>query len=241
MSNSSKMSLNVAKGNMYEFVTHTWNPIKGRCYHQCKYCYMNKLLIPKYQCSPVLVESELSKNLNEGKVIFVGSSIDIFAQDIPDKWIIRVLDYCFMSDENRVGDKHIVFLFQSKAPARMLQFIDHPVFKHSIIGTTLESNRNYPEFFGNAPLIEERVEAMETIAGKGLFTMVTAEPLMVFDKSEFVEQIKRCKPRFVNIGRNTERKVLLPEPVPKLVVELDRDLREFTKVKVKSNARIWFV
>ena len=36
-----KKELNVAKGNMYGFITHTWNPIKGHCYHQCSYCYMN--------------------------------------------------------------------------------------------------------------------------------------------------------------------------------------------------------
>ena len=35
------LPLNVAKGNMYEFVTHTWNPIKGICPHGCKYCYAN--------------------------------------------------------------------------------------------------------------------------------------------------------------------------------------------------------
>ena len=28
---------------MYEFVTHTWNPIKGKCYHDCSYCYMKKI------------------------------------------------------------------------------------------------------------------------------------------------------------------------------------------------------
>lgn len=27
------MGLNISKGNMYEFVTHTWNIIKGKCYH----------------------------------------------------------------------------------------------------------------------------------------------------------------------------------------------------------------
>lgn len=27
------MGLNKAKGNMYEFITHTWNPIKGKCPH----------------------------------------------------------------------------------------------------------------------------------------------------------------------------------------------------------------
>ena len=32
-----------SKGNMYEFVTHTWNPIKGKCSHGCTYCYMKKM------------------------------------------------------------------------------------------------------------------------------------------------------------------------------------------------------
>ena len=32
-----------SKGNMYEFVTHTWNPIKGKCFHGCTYCYMKKM------------------------------------------------------------------------------------------------------------------------------------------------------------------------------------------------------
>ena len=34
------MGLNKQKGNMYAFVTHTWNPIRGKCPHDCSYCYM---------------------------------------------------------------------------------------------------------------------------------------------------------------------------------------------------------
>ena len=75
-----------AKGNMYEFVSHTWNPIKGKCYHGCSYCYMDKL-------SPKRGEARLDAGelanacLGSGNFIFVGSSIDMFAQDI--------LDICF--------------------------------------------------------------------------------------------------------------------------------------------------
>lgn len=32
--------LNKSKGNMYPWVTYTWNPIKGKCPHECRYCYM---------------------------------------------------------------------------------------------------------------------------------------------------------------------------------------------------------
>ena len=30
--------LNRQKGNMYPWITHTWNPIKGKCPHDCTYC-----------------------------------------------------------------------------------------------------------------------------------------------------------------------------------------------------------
>jgi len=36
------MALVKQKGNMYEFVTHMWGPIKGKCKHNCSYCYMKK-------------------------------------------------------------------------------------------------------------------------------------------------------------------------------------------------------
>src|SRR3990167_1900105 len=37
--------LNKQKGNMYGFVTHTWNPIKGKCSHNCSYCLDGDMLI----------------------------------------------------------------------------------------------------------------------------------------------------------------------------------------------------
>ena len=116
-----------AKGNMYEFVSHTWNPIKGKCYHGCSYCYMYKL-------SPKRGEARLDAGelanacLGSGNFIFVGSSIDMFAQDIPDSWIKTVLDYC---------DEYNRYLFQSKNPARILEYLDHPVFKRSVVCTTI--------------------------------------------------------------------------------------------------------
>ena len=240
MVNYKKMSLNVAKGNMYEFVTHTWNPVKGICYHQCKYCYMNDFRPEKYKCAPVMVDDEFKIDLNVGKVIFVGDSIDLFAEDIPDKWIMRVLDHCAGFNDRRAGQKKNVYLFQSKNPSRFLNFLDHRVFKHAIIGTTIETNRYYPEIMVNSPRIEDRADAMKAIAEKGFYTMITAEPLLDFDKKELVEIIRQCNPRFVNIGRESKRKVWVPEPTSEQVKELVAELREITKVAIKSNARSWF-
>ena len=44
----------------------------------------------------------------------------------------------------------------------------------------------------------------------------------------------------VNIGRESTRNVKLPEPTPEKVRDLVATLSEFTKVKIKKNANIWF-
>ena len=86
------------------------------------------------------------------------------------------------------------YLFQSKNPRRILEFIKHPIFEKSVVCTTIETNRNYPKFMGNAPKIEDRVSAMEEIAEKGIETFVTIEPIMYFDLPELLAFVKRCKP-----------------------------------------------
>ena len=43
---------------------------------------------------------------------------------------------------------------------------------------------------------------MEMIVQKVIVTMVTVEPIMDFDTDEFVELIRRCKPRWINIGKD---------------------------------------
>lgn len=83
------MSLNKTKGNMYNFITHTWNPIKGKCLHDCTYCYMKRW---GKQASIHLDEQEMKTELGQANHIFVGSSCDLFAADIPDEWIVRVLN-----------------------------------------------------------------------------------------------------------------------------------------------------
>ncbi|KAA3926223.1 hypothetical protein F3F25_18205, partial [Bacteroides ovatus] len=80
----------------------------------------------------------------------------------------------------------------------------------------------------------------EKIVDLGIDTYVTAEPLMQFDLDKMVEYIKRCKPLQVNIGRNTNRKVQLPEPTANEAKVLVTELEKFTKVEIKKNAGIWF-
>lgn len=233
------MFLNVSKGNMYTFVTHTWNPIKGKCYHDCSYCYMKKI---DPDAQPIrLVESELQGDFGENKFIFVGSSTDMFAQDVKDEWIKSVLDFCFEKTVNQSPQERTRFMFQTKNPQHLLQFISHPLFnverKQVVVCTTLETNRHYPDLMNNAPLPQARAEAMEAIAKAGIETYVTIEPIMNFDLNEFIMLIKRCNPAQVNIGKNTNKEVKMP-PHLKLgkIADLILQLRSFADVHIKKNA-----
>ena len=226
--------LNKQKGNMYEFITHTWNPIKGKCSHDCSYCYM-KQMVP-HNNPPRIAEHEFLTDLGNGNFIFIGSSTDMFAEDIPSQWITRVLDYCKLQHD--VGNKN-AFLLQSKNPQRFLEFVDHPIAKRCVFGTTIESNRFYPEIMCKAPQIEERVEAMEKMANLGFTTMVTAEPLLCFDLEQMLEYIKRCNPKKVNIGRNSCRNIELPEPSKEEVKLLIEGLKGISKIEIKKNAKLW--
>lgn len=216
------MPLNESKGNMYDFVTHTYNTVKGECPHACGYCYMKRW---GKQNQPYFDTRELKTNLGDHNFIFVGSSIDLFAKDIPDEWIIRTLDYCDQFD-NR-------YLFQSKNPGRMIKYITHPVFKKSVVCTTIETNRLYLDVMCNCPMPKARVESMFYLSDY-VKTYVTIEPIMKFDLQPLVRMIRMCKPEQVNIGADSGNNKL-PEPISGEVVNLIGELQKFTRINKKSN------
>lgn len=230
------MRLNESKGDMYEFITHTWNPIKGRCYHDCAYCYM-KSYVPNPQ--PIhLDEWELKGIFQRDQFIFIGSSTDDFASDVPSEWITKVLDFCVEATSHQPEEQKTRFLIQTKNPERILEFIEHPLFqsKRVVVCTTIETNRHYPEIMHNAPTPENRAEAMAKIADHGIKTFVTIEPIMDFDIDEMVGLIRLCKPEQVNIGANTYKAIQLPQPSNgDKLVSLIFQLIPYTKIKVKKN------
>lgn len=232
------MKLNESKGNMYEFITHTWNPIKGKCYHDCKYCYMKG--INPNPTSIHLADNEFIGSFPANTFIFVDSSADLFAVDVPDEWINRVLDFCYNNTEHFQPSERPRFLIQTKNPARILDFINHPLLaperQQVVACTTIETNRHYPDIMNNAPLPLHRAEAMAEIAKCGIKTYVTIEPIMDFDLDEMVALIKMCKPEQVNIGANTYRTVELPEPNnARQLINLILQLLCFTHLKIKKN------
>lgn len=207
---------------MYDFVTHTWNTVKGSCPHDCEYCYMKRWgkLNP-----PRLDRREFKTDLGSGNFIFVGSSNDLFAADHPDEWIRETLDYCYKFDNQ--------YLFQSKNPARILEYISHSVFKKSVVCTTIETDLWFGYMGYSAPTTIERANAMNKIT-QSVTTFVTIEPVMKFNLDELHSLIRLCNPRQVNIGADTGHN-RLPEPGKEDILALISELESFTKVKQKSN------
>ena len=215
------MGLNKSNGNMYDWVTHTWNAIKGACPHDCSYCYMKRW----GKLNPVRFDQkELKTDLGKDNFIFVGSSCDMFAEDIPERWIMETLLHCSKFDNT--------YLFQTKNPTRVLYFSEWP--ERSIFCTTIESNRMHDAMGITRPPIE-RSRAMNAISVFNK-TYVTIEPIMDFDLKELTHLIAMCNPIQVNIGADSGGNNL-SEPSVLKIIELINVLSEFTIVKEKKNLK----
>lgn len=215
------MALNKSKGNMYDFITHTWNTIKGECLHDCSYCYMKRW----GKLNPVRFdEKELKTDLGKDNFIFVGSSCDMFAMDIPMLWIIKTLNHCSKFDNT--------YLFQTKNPEALLSSIGSFMPPKIKFCTTIESNQWHDEM-GKAPEPLRRARAMHSLSDV-IECFVTIEPIMNFDVEMMVEMIKYCNPKQVNIGADSGNNNL-PEPSKEKLLQLIDELKKFTTIHKKSN------
>jgi len=213
--------LNKQKGDMYKFINFTWNTVKGKCPHDCSYCYMK--VFPQGLLH--FDEDELKIHLGSNNFIFVGSSCDMWAEIIPDAWIKDTLQHCQTFNEN-------TYLFQTKNPARYEKFREQleKLRPNVILGTTIETDRN-ELLKGNAPSVEQRAIAMEL---KGFRKMVTIEPAIEFNVTPLVEMIERINPEFVNIGADSKSHHLV-EPSWFKITQLVKGLERFTQVNLKDN------
>ena len=213
------MGLNQSKGNMYDFVTHTWNTVKGACPHDCSYCYMKRW---GKQHEVYFDKREFKTDLGEGNFIFVGSSCDMFAASLPAGWTDATLAHCCKFNNQ--------YLFQSKNPETMANVRLPP---NSIVCTTIETNRFYDQIMRKSPMPELRAHYLgEYFKDRRRF--VTIEPIMDFDLGPMVELIKRCDPAQVNIGADSGNNHL-PEPSMGKVFALIDELSKFTTIARKTN------
>ncbi|KKM13288.1 hypothetical protein LCGC14_1717700 [marine sediment metagenome] len=223
--------LNKQKGNMYGFVDATWNVVKGKCPHGCTYCYMKRF---GEQAELHFDESEMKTDLykyGENQFIFVGSSCDMWAEDVLFRYRSRTINHCNKYPKNK-------YLVQTKNPQGvlvMLLFHDFVFPKNTTIATTIETNRAYPQM-GKAPPIEERIRALRQIKELGFKTMITIEPVMDFDIMPLIACIFYAGPDQVNIGADSQGHKL-PEPSAEKIKTLIERLSRFTEVKRKPNLK----
>ncbi len=206
------MPLKKSQGNMYDWVTHTHSHLGGECPHKCSYCYVQRNkwgVSERYKGDVRLIEKEFDVNYGSGKTIFMEHMNDMFATDVHDGLIRRILTHCQTSIENK-------YIFQTKNPYRAFFLLLGSV-KNFMIGTTIESNRAYDEIT-TAPDPRDRYEGMLKFRGKAA-TFVTIEPILDFDVDILVTWLTELKPSFVNIGADSKH-CNLPEPSNKKVKEL---------------------
>jgi len=226
-----KMPLNKPSGNMYPWAW-TWNPYGGLCPYACEYCYARNKIAPwlermgilKYVGEPRLMEKELNIKLvkpKDGKLIFVESNGDLFGYWVPENDILRILEHCRCFNHE--------YLFQSKNPERFLDFLDWFPQK-SILGTTIESNRDYGVTLAPSP--EERFQYMTKIPWKR--KMVSIEPIMDFDLPILLSWIGAINPEFISIGADSgENK--LKEPNSEKLQSFIWQAELMTEVRLKKN------
>lgn len=226
------MTLNKPSGNMYPWA-YTINFIAGECKHACDYCYVGNKVAPwlsrmgndKYYGEPRLIEKEFKTKLlvPKGYVVFVQSCGDLFAYGIPDAWIQRVLNHIRRY-------RNTIFLLQTKNPER---FFDFNIPQNCILGTTIETNRNY--HMTKAPSPKERYYVFFTLCrDKNLRLMISIEPIMDFDLDILVQWIQEINPEFVSIGADSGKNNL-PEPASEKLKELLEILNKITEVRSKKN------
>jgi len=217
------MPLKASTGNMYSFISHTWNPVRGDCGYGCQYCYVRKW----GKSIPLRIDEKcLRDDLGESNYIFICSGCDLFHPNIPDEWICRVI-------KHTQGFRRNKYLLHTKNPGRVLELTrGSPLPNQYTVCVTIESNRWYDEVgFASEP--EARLSVLSNISGN---KMITVEPVMDFDVDEFSQQIIACKPLQVNIGANSGHYKLM-EPSREKLEGLIEALSPFTAVHLKKNLR----
>lgn len=236
------MALVESRGNNYVWVTHSWNPMGGRCSYGCSYCYVSHSEqfgnLPKYQGEYRLIEKELKIPFGSEKNIFVCNMTDLFAETVPLEIIGAILKKCRENPENE-------YTFQTKNPLKMIAFaLDFP--EKSYLGTTIETDAYPDPKISNAPTIARRVSHFmnlqdlfepRMIGANGCWPkfFVTIEPIIMFNLGSLAGILYSISPDFVNIGADSKG-TSLPEPSAETLKSLVARLKEWKiEVRLKAN------
>lgn len=144
-----------------DWTDYTWNPISGKCHHNCPYCYMHSF----WKRYPKMAKPQLKQKYLEDKFpkkpsrIFMGSSTDMWGDWVPGEWIERVIYKAWNHH------KH-TFQFLTKNPLRYSKF-DLSLLQNCWFGTT---------FDGTSKTINNIIHLIKSVPGN--FRFVSFEPLL---------------------------------------------------------------
>lgn len=226
------------KTRMFEGL-RTYNPYFG-CNHHCYNdgCWAQKKMAPRigsalacelcYTFKPHFHPERLVRaRVPRGPKIFVGAHCDLFGQWVPEETILEILEFC------RSIPKEMWF-FETKNPGRYYEFLE--LFpENTVLSTTIETNRYYPKFMGQAPSPTIRFVEMRGISGYPKH--ISIEPVMDFDLHILSEWIRELHPVKVAVGYDSLHNSL-PEPTTSKTLYLIAGLEVFTEVERKFIKRI---
>lgn len=121
-----------------EWCDYSLNPVKGLCPVACSYCYA-RAMYKRFKWNP---EIRLSLSVFDplpfkgGKRIFVGSTIELFHDSIPDDWRWAIFEYC------KVRKQH-TFIFLTKQPQNLIKWNPYPC--NCYVGVSVTNQRQYDE------------------------------------------------------------------------------------------------
>jgi hypothetical protein len=202
---------------MFKSITRTWNVFTG-CRHNCKYCSARTLAIgrlkhhPRYRdgFKPTFHPELLDIKFQPGEFVFVAYMGDVAFCPINN----------FADIEKKIwANPQTAFLLMSKDPRVFnLPFTKRP--PNEVLGTTLETNRDYEMSLAPSPEIRAHYLALVKHPRK----MVSIEPIMDFDLDPFLNMVEKIKPQIIEVGADNYHNHL-PEPLADKLRHLLHHLR----------------
>ena len=200
----------------------TWNPINGRCPNECDYCYMWRKggiadRFKKVHDHPLHLDNNILAKIPKKGRVFVGSSTDMWVDEVPDEWIRTVLDIC----EDKTN---MMFLFLTKKPRRYLTLpLSEFTVENMWFGTTWDGTSRT---WGN-------VTDVGKLASLGFNTFVSFEPLLREPHSHNISLIN-TNIKWIIIGADSRKGK--PKPPKAWADYLIEDARKYgAKIFIKDN------
>jgi hypothetical protein len=195
--------------NMFKSITRTWNVFTG-CRHNCTYCNARTLAIgrlkhhPRYRdgFKPAFHPELLDVKFEPGEFVFIAYMGDIA--------FCKVIDFGHILERIRAFPE-TNFLLMTKDPRVFKKWpINFP--PNVVLGTTLETNRDYEMSLAPPPSIRAHFLGQTGHPKK----MVSIEPIMDFDLDHFTYMVQQIGPQIVEVGADNYHHHLPEPPADKL-------------------------